>query len=50
MILVHPIEGGHDVLRHMCPGSDVSPDDAAAKAQAWAEMNYPPKGARLHAA
>jgi len=50
VILVHPSEGGQDMLRHMCPGSDARPDDAAAKAQAWAEKNYPPKRARLHAA
>ena len=42
VILVHPIDGGHDVLRHMCPGNDVLASDAAARARAWAEKNFPP--------
>jgi hypothetical protein len=43
VILIHRIEDGHDVLRHMCPGSDAEPTDAVAKARAWAEKNYPPR-------
>jgi len=50
VILIHPLEGRHDVLRHMCPGSDASADDAAVKAKAWAEKNYPPKRPHLRAA
>ena len=42
VILVHAVEGGHDVLRHQCPGSDDVPSDAVARARAWAEMNFPP--------
>ena len=42
VVLVHAVEGGHDVLRHICRGSDDLPSDAAARARAWAETNYPP--------
>jgi len=36
-------DGGQDLLRYMCPGSDVLESDAVARAWAWAEMNFPPK-------
>jgi hypothetical protein len=49
VILVHPIDGGHDVLRHMCPGTDASSDDAAVKARAWAEKYYSPARTRVAA-
>lgn len=42
VVLVRPIPSGHDVLRHQCSGSDGDPADAAAKARAWAERNFPP--------
>lgn len=50
VVLVHPIPGGHDVLRHRPPGSDAEVADAAAKARAWAERNFPPAPAnsRIH--
>jgi hypothetical protein len=53
VILIHRIEDGHDVLRHMCPGSDAESADAVAKARAWAEKTYPPRpanAARIDAA
>lgn len=43
VMLVHPTDGGRDVLRHMCPGSDVLESDAAARARAWAAKNFPPR-------
>ena len=42
VVLIHPTAGGHDVLRHQCPGSDAEPVDAVTKARAWAERNCPP--------
>jgi len=46
VILIHRIEGGHDVLRHTCPCSDAESADAIAKARAWAEKNYAPHNHR----
>jgi len=52
VILIHRIDSGHDVLRHVCPGSDAIQADAVTRARAWAEKNYPPRphAARLYAA
>ncbi len=46
VVLTRPMPGGHDVLRHQCSGSDAEPADAAAKARAWAERNFPPAASR----
>jgi len=43
VILVHPTDGGRDVLMHMCQGSDALESNAAARARAWAEKNFPPR-------
>jgi hypothetical protein len=41
--------GDGAMVVHKCPGSDVTSDDAVARAKAWAHVNYPVDGRPLHA-